>query len=503
MKPRLVATKLERSAHRVVALILWSMQATTTARWLQGAVRYLFIAVVVAIPLSVKFYFPGIDVEVIFPAEPLIALLGLVLFAMFLVKGARPRFRREALVHPITLLVAAYVGASVFAMLGSTMPMVSVKATLVRVCYVVVFYFYLVCMEHSDERVNLSRLLRFHGYAFLAIVLYSLVHQVSQGGGRVAAGLSPFPFYIDHTIYSAALVFVLFGFVYATYSSFSTVRWARPTILLLACGGLCAVALYFSFCRAAWLSALAALFFLFLHHLGLRFRGFVFAGLVLGSVLLFFRGPILNHARSNTVDSNADNAGFTESVLSITNINTDVSNTERLNRWSCAYRMFLDKPLLGFGPGTFQFEYMHYQRPGEITYVSAWDTRDPAKIQRTWSFSEQLFVRKNPQLHYYSGGTAHSEYLLALSEGGFLLFAVFLALGLMTLRTGIRSLAFYTDTSTRSMVLAALLGLLAYFAHGLFNNFLDDCKAAFLFWASLGVLTTLDVQRRTIERSPT
>ncbi len=483
------------------------MEVEDLSRWLHRSIRYLFIALAVAIPFSVKFYFHAIDLEVIFPAEPLTALLGLLLALSFLFKRTRPCIRRVALVHPITLLALLYLAVSALAMFGSSMPLVSVKATLVRAAYVAVFYFYLVCVEEprgdgEGRRPGLPALLRLSGYAFLVIVLYTLAHQMQQGGGRVAAGLSPFPFYIDHTIYSAALVFVLFGFASAAVGAYATDRGTRKTIGLSACALLCSIALFFSFCRAAWLSVLAALCFLVLYRIGLRFRGFLFAMGALVAVLLLFQAPLMRQVRANTVDSNADNAGFAESVLSMTNIKTDVSNTERLNRWSCALRMFLDRPILGFGPGTFQFEYLHYQRPGEITYVSARDTRDPAKIQRTWSFGEQLLVRRNPQLYYYSGGTAHSEYLLALSEGGLLSFMVFVTLALVVLRTGIRVLVRPAEPIPRALALAVVLGLLAYFVHGLFNNFLDDCKAAFLFWGSLGVLTTLDLQRRAAEKEP-
>ena len=41
-----------------------------------------------------------------------------------------------------------------------------------------------------------------------------------------------------------------------------------------------------------------------------------------------------------------------------------------------------------------------------------------------------------------------------------------------------------------------LLGLVTYFTHSLFNNFLENDKLAFLFWMSLSILATLDSSSR-------
>ena len=77
----------------------------------------------------------------------------------------------------------------------------------------------------------------------------------------------------------------------------------------------------------------------------------------------------------------------------MSNISTDASNLERLNRWSCALQMFQEKPFLGFGPGTYQFLYAPYQKSSMKTVIST-------------NFGEK--------------GNAHSEYLGPLSEQGFL-----------------------------------------------------------------------------------
>ena len=102
----------------------------------------------------------------------------------------------------------------------------------------------------------------------------------------------------------------------------------------------------------------------------------------------------------NRVESSGE---LSEHVQSISNISTDQSNLERLNRWSCAIRMWKDKPLFGFGPGTYQFEYGRYQRSYEKTRIST---------------------------DFGTMGNAHSEYLGPLAEGGvFGLLSILLVIG--------------------------------------------------------------------------
>ena len=48
---------------------------------------------------------------------------------------------------------------------------------------------------------------------------------------------------------------------------------------------------------------------------------------------------------------------FVEHIESMSNVTTDASNLERINRWKSAIRLFQERPHLGWGPGTYQFHY--------------------------------------------------------------------------------------------------------------------------------------------------
>ena len=56
-------------------------------------------------------------------------------------------------------------------------------------------------------------------------------------------------------------------------------------------------------------------------------------------------------------DLNKDSSdNLLKHITSISNISTDASNMERINRWKCALKMFVEKPVFGWGPGTYQFQ---------------------------------------------------------------------------------------------------------------------------------------------------
>src|SRR5690606_17884018 len=61
---------------------------------------------------------------------------------------------------------------------------------------------------------------------------------------------------------------------------------------------------------------------------------------------------------------------FGERLQSATNVTSDASNLERINRWTSAVEMFKDRPWFGFGPGTYAMEYAPYQDPENLTIIS-------------------------------------------------------------------------------------------------------------------------------------
>ncbi|MDD3854053.1 MAG: O-antigen ligase family protein, partial [Syntrophomonadaceae bacterium] len=150
----------------------------------------------------------------------------------------------------------------------------------------------------------------------------------------------------------------------------------------------------------------------------------------------------------------------------ISNITSDASNLERINRWNCALRMFADKPVFGWGPGTYMFKYAPYQINKDRTVIST---------------------------NYGDLGNAHSEYLGALSETGIPGLLTFIFVLIMVLRTGFNTYRKLDDKIIKSIILAALAGLITYYTHGFLNNFLDTDKLSVPFWGFTAIIVAADI----------
>jgi O-antigen ligase len=155
-------------------------------------------------------------------------------------------------------------------------------------------------------------------------------------------------------------------------------------------------------------------------------------------------------------------------------------------------RMFRERPWFGFGPGTYQFKYFEYQSKDEMTPISGLQPMPPGVTTYTWSPETGFRMPGGAASAYQgSGGSAHSEYFLALSETGIFSAIAFLGLMFVSLRAAINSIK-TKNLKSKTTAYVVILGLTTYFVHGLFNNFLDDCKLAFLFWSSLAAIAAIE-----------
>jgi O-antigen ligase len=224
-----------------------------------------------------------------------------------------------------------------------------------------------------------------------------------------------------------------------------------------------AAGIILSYTRAAWISVILSFGILMVTLLKIKFRYLFVVGILVIFYIAGQRVEIIHKMERNRQDSSAD---ISEHVQSMSNISTDDSNTERLNRWSAAIRMFKERPIFGWGPGTYMFKYAPYQLSKNKTLIS---TNSGNK------------------------GNAHSEYIGPLAESGVLGSVSFILIAVLGLITGFRVYHKLEDKQLKWLVLGVILGLITYLSHGALNNFLDTDKASALFWGFLAVFVSLDV----------
>ena len=416
--------------------------------------KVLLLAVFVT-PLAVNIGDYDLGVSISLPSEPLlIGILFFFILKILIVGGIEQRIIR----HPVTLAILFNLSWMLVCTITSDILLVSFKYLIARLWFIIPVYFGGLILFRNKKNI------RYFAWAYVSaliiVVAYTTYVHMGYAFSERSGHWVMQPFYNDHTAYGAILALFIpiifgYGFDKAVSSKHRIVSFAACLILLLA--------LFLSFSRAAWVSVgfTAGVFVLVM--LRIRFRWIAFS--VTGILLIFFtfQFEILDKLEKNKQDASAN---FIEHVQSISNISSDASNLERINRWQAALRMYKERPITGWGPGTYQFEYAPFQRSREKTIIST---------------------------NLGDHGNAHSEYIGPLAEMGFpgMLSVIFILV--TVIYTGLNVYKKAADRQTRVLALSTTLGLITYFVHGIMNNFLDTDKASVPFWGLVATIVALDL----------
>lgn len=421
----------------------------------------LLLAVVFMVPLSVPLseLIEGLPINMFLPTEPLLAGMLLIFIIKILYEK---QFDKDILLHPISLLIYFYLGWMLITTATSTMPLVSIKYFVSRLWFIVVFYFIATQLFRNPD--NAKRYIMYYVYGLIIVVFYALIRHATYGiFDEKIAHWSANPFYKDHTSYGAMLAMYIPAVLGMTffngYTSSKRFTYGAITALLF-------IALIFSYSRAAWIGLLAGFGVWVLVKLKIRFSLIFFSALIFFTVIFAFGDQIMRSLEKNDQDSSTD---FASHVQSITNISSDASNLERLLRWNCAIRMFKEKPIFGWGPGTYMFQYAPFQFSHEKTIIST---------------------------NQADGGNAHSEYLGPMSEQGFMAPIIFILIIIYTVIIGLRAIKNTENKELKMLGLFTLVGLFTYYLHGIVNNFLDTDKASAPFWGFTALLVAIDVYHK-------
>ncbi len=412
-------------------------------------------AAVLVTPLSINLAHTSVGIGMSLPSEPLMFGLFIIFWLKVFLEGG---LDRRILKHPVTIVIILHMAWYAVTTITSSMPLVSFKSTLARYCYISVFYFMLLYLFSKREKI--IQFIWVYLIPLLLVIVYTISTHAMGGFSEEAAHTARVPFYNDHTAYAAVLSFfipVILGFAIDkdTSKKARNAAWIVFLILLLAT--------ILSYTRAAWVGLVAALGCSLVFFLRIK-SGIVYAGFGMLILLAFlFRTQITMQLESNEEVSSDDYASH---VQSIGNISSDDSNIERLNRWACALRMFANRPLLGYGPGTYMFKYGAYQKYSERSGIST-------------NFAE--------------GGGSHSEYLGPMAEQGVLGPLLVILLIIVTVQTTANYLKKTSSKSNRILARSVLLGLVTYWVHGVLNYFLDTEKASVPYWGFIAILVALQL----------
>jgi putative inorganic carbon (hco3(-)) transporter len=406
---------------------------------------FLFLAFLTPLSVNIEEYTDSFGLFI--PTEPL--LFGfLILFLLYTIQ--KNRIQSYFWKHPIVLAVLFYLIWILFSSIASSHPVASFKFLLARLWFLIPMVGYGAFV--FSKKSNIKLFVWLFTSAMMVAILYTLVVHASYSFGEKEGHWVMWPFFKDHTIYGAMVAFTLpltLGLLFCTKNKPLT----HTVLIVFVCINL--IGLYFSYTRAAWLSVFAAGGVWLLIHFRVKFVYLVATTLSVGLIVLLSWNSIQISMSKNKSEHTTEDFG--KKLQSATNVTTDASNLERLNRWSCALAMFEERPFFGFGPGTYAFEYARFQEPEDLTIIST---------------------------NFGDAGNAHSEYLSAMSEMGVFGLLAILAIVSTLFYSGIT--LYYRipkeDSELKIIILVMILSLTTYFVHAFLNNFLDTDKAAVPIW---------------------
>ena len=437
--------------------LLFILPAALFALWLAiHKIEWVWFFSVMATPLSINLEEMEVaHIGMYLPTEPIIAsLLLLMIFKIISGKSVDRRIFK----HPFTYVIGLYLLWMIFTAVTSEYPLVSFKFIATRLWFISGFY--LLGAHLFQDLSNIKKFFASYLAPLCIVIIYTVSRHAQFNFDKESAHWVMEPLFKDHTSYGAVLAMffpVSIGLLFLKKKS------PLVTFLIYSALFILTIGLVLSYTRAAWVSVAVALALFFVMMFRIPLKYVLYGTVIFGSVLLVSWDSIQQELGQNKQESSDK---LDEHVSSISNVSSDASNLERLNRWHCAMEMFRRRPVMGWGPGTYQFVYAPFQQAKDRTIIST---------------------------NNGDGGNAHSEYLGPLAEEGVLGMLLFISIFVYTVILGFKLFYSALEKEHRVIIISVFLGLITYFVHGTLNNYLDTDKASVPFWGFIGILVAMDL----------
>ncbi len=422
---------------------------------------WLMYLIILGTPISLSLEKMTFNLGLILPTEPLMfGAMVVFLGKLFYDHKYDPRIIK----HPITIGVIFYILWTGITAITSEMPIVSLKMFISRIWFVTTCYFIVVKIFKDPKAFH--KYFWFFILPLIGVIFYTLYQHGIRGFEEKPAHWVMQPFFKDHTSYGAIIAFyipILIGYLFNPHFRWN-LKFITSIVLLIF-----VVGVIMSYTRAAWLSLVAAMLVVMIIKWRIHIKYLIGVASIVLVVLFSLQEQIIQKLEKNKQDSSGD---FAEHVESMSNVASDASNLERLNRWSCAVKMFKERPVFGWGPGTYMFQYAPFQSSQDLTIIST---------------------------NFGDLGNAHSEYLGPLAEQGVFGPLLFLILIFLIYYKGIPLYYKLKNRDLKMVLLTAIAALTTYLTHGVLNNFLDTDKASVPFWGCLAIITAIEVFHKDLE----
>lgn len=231
-------------------------------------------------------------------------------------------------------------------------------------------------------------------------------------------------------------------------------------------GAALTTALLLAFAKLRWVTSFGVSWHQFLNRKVLT----TLVVVVVSTIALSALPPVIVSEQSRGIDEKKQDL-----LAALASVKTPGADRGRKAMWGHTLDMIGDHPLLGVGPGNWQYHYPKYDGGDMLTSDSA------------------------PQ-------RPHNDFLWITAEIGLIGLSAYLVLLLFTVKAVLSILRKPRQPLHAMYATAFFASLLAMLGHGLFSFPRERCETSLLFWAAVAILALLDTPRphitRGIESSP-
>lgn len=394
------------------------------------------------------------------PAE---GMLGLILLLTFVKLFAGLQVNKKILYHPITIILFLDIAWMIITSFMSSMPEISYKRIVLKISFILGFYLLFSHLFKTPKQQ--VKLILLYSIGAIIPILNAFYNHAKFNFSQEESFEMTEPFYEDHTLYGACLAFLIPFLLLYTIFLIKKYAFSLKTYFYIFLFLLVSIAEILSYSRAAWISIMAALVLYIATQFKIKPKYyFITLGVVISLFTINF-DSIYQKIQAGDAKKNHNNVE--KHLETVTDLKSNASNLERINRWVCAYRMFEEKPIFGWGPGTYQFNYAQFQTNEFTTEISS-NTGDR--------------------------GNSHSEYFTYLSEEGLVGFVLFITLIFFYFKESVNLLNNMKSSLQKVILYGFFLGLFTFYIHGLFNTFSDFDKMSILVYGSLAGIVAISTQ---------
>ncbi|MBK6364263.1 MAG: O-antigen ligase family protein [Saprospiraceae bacterium] len=416
-------------------------------------VRIIFYFIFIVIPFSIEFYFEPIGFGSDLPSEPLMILI--TVGSLIFMAKKKYSFPIDTIKNPVFIILVIHLCWILATTLNSQNVLTSFKFFLAKLWYVIPFFFFPVAFfRKAEDFIKVYRLL----YVFLFISIVIVLTRHAFEGFTFASSYDVVrPFFRNHVSYAAISVICL-PFVWAFFKTTPSRTYGKIFLFFILMVFLTGI--YFSYTRAAILSVVFAVIAYFIFENRWVKHSLLVTFFTAGFLVLFLAIDNKYLDLTPNFERTITHTQF-DNLIEATYKLEDISSMERVYRWMAGFEMLKNKPLMGFGPGTFYENYKSYSISQFATYVS--DNPDKSGI--------------------------HNYFLMTFVEQGVFGFIIFVLLCVLLLLMAEETWHMYKNDKYHAFVIAISLSFIIILSMNLINDLIETDKVGpFFFLNAAGLL---------------